>query len=334
MTTPPFRHLQNLDEVPADWRQGIVAIGNFDGVHRGHQQVINQLRTQAAGHTGPTLVMSFEPHPRTVFNPTQPVFRLTPATEKAALLRAMGIDGLISVPFDRDFAARSADDFVNDILINRLDVHHVAIGYDFHYGKARAGTPQTMLAAGETAGFAVTVLQPYRDEAGQAISSTAIRQLLQDGDPQQARTLLGYHWFFDAEVIHGEKRGRELGYPTANMQLPGETRLKHGIYAVKLCRPDGRMMNGVASYGRRPQFDNGTPLFETYIPGFGGDLYGETLRVALVDYLRPELKFDSLDGLIAQMAQDTEQAIAQLEDYTGWSRLDRALHGPGLTPAT
>jgi riboflavin kinase/FMN adenylyltransferase len=270
--------------------------------------------------------MSFEPHPRTFFKPEQPVFRLTPAAEKARLLEGMGIDGLISLPFNARFAGSSAEDFVSRILLDRLAVRHVAVGYDFHYGKGRAGTPQTLLAAGQSAGFDVTVLQAYCDENSNAISSSSVRRLLETGEVEAAAERLGYHWFFAGTVVHGEKRGRELGFPTANMQLPPYVRLLQGIYAVMVRRADGAMHPGVASFGRRPQFDNGPPLFETFLPDFEGDLYGEEMHIIPIRYLRAEQAFDSVDALIEQMTRDTQEAQQLLTAFDDWADLDKRLH--------
>ena len=268
--------------------------------------------------------MSFEPHPRTVFNPAKPVFRLTPPPLKTEMLRVCGLDGALILPFTKDFAAVEANAFVQDILIDTLGISHAVTGYDFHFGRARQGTPDYLRAAGAEHGFGVTIVQREEDENADVISSSRIRDNLATGDMAEANALLGYRWFFESQVQHGDKRGRDLGYPTANLRMPEDCPLLQGIYSVKVKVGDD-WYGGVASYGRRPTFDNGAALFEVYLFDFKGDLYGKTLRVHVVSYLRGEAKFDSANALITQMDRDSEEARAALASLQPLSEIDLKL---------
>lgn len=303
---------------------GVVAIGNFDGVHRGHQAVLNSALEAAHAAGRPAVMLTFEPHPRDVFKPDAPVFRLTPPAAKARLAASLGMDGLVTIDFDRDFARRSAAAFIDEILVGELGVVGAAVGWNFHFGSGRTGNPAVLAAAGARAGFKVEVLEAFADEGGETVSSSRIRDLLERGHIGEAAALLGYRWFFDGAVEHGDKRGRAIGYPTANIRLPGFTRLAHGIYAVMITI-DGASHPGVASFGRRPTFDNGAPVFETHVFDFSGDLYGKTVQITPVSYLRPELRFDSVDALVAQMDRDSAESRAVLGTMQPISPLDRAL---------
>ncbi len=305
---------------------GVVAIGNFDGVHRGHQSVLNRALEIARERGLPALVLTFEPHPRTVFKPEQPVFRLTPAPLRARLLEALGFNAVIEYPFDRAFSQRSADEFVHSILIDWLHASEVVTGFDFHFGHDRQGGPAFLMNAGSRNGFGVTLIDAFRDENTEVISSSRIRALLAEGDVAQAAGLLGYRYTVQAPVIGGEKLGRTLGFPTANMQLPAETSLRAGIYAVRFRTADGVIRDGVASYGRRPTVtDNGAPLLETFVFDFSGDLYGQVCSVSFFGYLRPELKFDGLDPLVAQIRKDEDEARSLLAGVQSLSELDRTI---------
>jgi riboflavin kinase/FMN adenylyltransferase len=296
-------HLAGLKSMPEGWRNAVVAIGNFDGVHSGHQAVLAKARTEA-GHIGALLVMmTFEPHPRTFFVPQKPVFRLTDAIVKTAVSSAAGVDGVLVLPFDADLAAMGADDFVGKILLEQLAIRHAVTGYDFHFGHNRLGTPEFLRNAGAQHGFGVTIVAEHGDESG-AVSSSRIRGALTDGAVAEAREMLAWTWSVAGEIRHGEKRGRDLGYPTANMVPDPACDLRHGIYAVRFTRENGTVHDGVASFGRRPTFDNGRPLLETYLFDFDGDLYGETALVSLVDWIRPELKFETVKDLVDQMDKD------------------------------
>lgn len=313
-------------KLPERLKGGVVAIGNFDGVHRGHQAVLAQAIKAAREKGLPALVLTFEPHPRSVFRPDQPVFRLTPPELKAQLLGHIGFDAVIEHRFDRDFASSSAGDFVSDGLVRMLGVTHVVTGYDFHFGKGREGTPDFLMNAGETGGFAVTLVEAFRDENADVVSSSRIRSALDEGDVSLAAGLLGYRFTVEAEVVHGKKLGRTLGYPTANMVLPPETTLKPGIYAVRLREPDGTLHDGVASFGRRPTVDeDGHLLLETFVFDASPDLYEKTCNVSFFGYLREELKFDGLEPLMVQMKQDEAEARALLSGVTPLSGLDRML---------
>jgi riboflavin kinase/FMN adenylyltransferase len=292
--------------MPAGLKRAFVAIGNFDGVHRGHRAVFGAARGKGAK----TLALTFEPHPRTFFKPDAPVFRITPEPAKLRLLAANGLDGAVVLEFNRELASLTAEEFVSKILVDWLDISGVAVGHDFHFGRQRQGTPEFLVDAGKRHGFAVEIVSPLND-GGVPVSSGAIRAALAEGDITRAETLLGHPWFVSGEVIHGEKRGRDLGFPTANIKLDPSCQLKHAIYAVR-AHVGGRAHDAVASFGRRPQFDNGAPLLETFLFDFSGDLYGQEMTVEFAGFIRAEAKFDSLDALIAQMNRDSDEARAIL----------------------
>ncbi len=316
-----------VDRIPATLRGGVVAVGNFDGVHRGHQALFDHARSEARRLGAPAVALTFEPHPRTVFRPEVPVFRLTTVAAKARLLAALGIDGLVVAGFDRAFAAIAAEDFVNTVLRDQFALKAAVVGHDFHFGKGRSGTPDVLRAAGERLGFSVAVIEPIGDADGTLLASTDVREALTRGDVARANRLLGYRWFVIATVVTGERRGRELGFPTANLRLAPDCGLAHGIYAVRVRTPDGAEHDGVASYGRRPTFDNGQPLLEVHLFDFAGDLYGKTLVVSFLAWLRPERKFASVDALIAAMGDDSAAARAVQAAAGAGSDLDRALAG-------
>lgn len=296
---------------PARNEVRVVAIGNFDGAHRGHQAVVleaHRLAARLAGGRGvEVLALTFEPHPRQFFQPSKPHFRLLQPEARLAHLRRIGFDGVVVLPFTAEFAALAPKTFIEEVLVARLDASGIVVGENFHFGKARAGTPEFLVAEGNRLGFAVTLVPPLRDAAGEVISSTAIRQALGHGDLARANALLGYMFAVSGSVVHGEKRGRDLGYPTANLRLDPDFGLAHGIYAVQ-AKVDGQIHGGVASFGRRPHFDNGAPLLEVHLFDFSGDLYGKTIEVTFLAYLRGEAKFDSLAALIAQMDADSREA--------------------------
>jgi riboflavin kinase/FMN adenylyltransferase len=300
------------DSTPADAipRGAVVALGNFDGVHLGHRAVIGAALDMARAQGRPALAVTFEPHPRSFFSPNTPQFRLTDLPDKLRLLAATGLSGAVVMTFDAARARTGAMDFINHDLIGRLGVSGISVGYDFHFGKGRAGTPQLLATEGPRRGITVHI-QPHIDVDGRSVSSTAIRNALGQGQIDEATALLGYPFFVSGEVIHGEKRGRDLGYPTANLRLDPACGLRHGIYAVRVGL-EGRRFEAVASFGRRPTFDNGAPLLEVFLFDFKGDLYGRRLDVAFLSFLREERKFDSLPALIAQMDEDSRLARAAL----------------------
>jgi riboflavin kinase / FMN adenylyltransferase len=309
---PPARSftvVRNGD--PGTLRGAVVAIGNFDGVHRGHRAVIGAAlaRAQALGRKAAAL--TFSPHPRRFFRPQEPLFQLCSERDKLRLLAATGLDGAIVMTFDAALAATSAEDFIARILLDRLGVGGAAIGFDFHFGKNRAGSPAFLREQGARRGFAVDVMPPLEDE-GRPVSSGAVRNALAAGKVVEAAELLGAPWFVSGEVIHGDKRGRELGFPTANIRLDPACGLKHGIYAVRLA-VRGRCHDGVASFGVRPMFDNGAPLLEVNLFDFDGELYGETVDVAFIGWVRHEQAFSSVEALKRHMLADCAQAREALE---------------------
>jgi riboflavin kinase/FMN adenylyltransferase len=284
----------------------VVAIGNFDGVHRGHREVISTTLTRARAAHRPAAVLTFEPHPRSFFQPDEPSFQLTSEAAKLRLLAAAGLDGAVILTFDAALASLSAEQFVERILVDRLAVTGAVIGFNFHFGKDRRGSPDFLRAQGAHHAFSVDVIPPFLHH-GRRVSSGAVRDALAAGHVAEANDLLGYPWFVTAQVVHGDKRGRELGYPTANLRLGPECGLKHGIYAVRV-GVGGARYDGVASFGRRPMFDTGTVLLEVYLFDFAGDLYGAALDVAFIDWIRPELNFDSVEDLIRRMDEDSRLA--------------------------
>lgn len=324
--TQTFERISATSPLPGHLRGGVVAIGNFDGVHRGHQSVLERALAEARRDGVPALVLCFEPHPRKVFRPDIPLFVLTPPPMKARLLAKLGFAALVEQPFTRDFASLSAEAFVTDVLEKNLGIRHAVTGFDFHFGKDRQGGPAFLMAAGARHGFGVTLVDAFRDEGAEVVSSSRIRAVLAEGKVEEAAGLLGYHFTVEAEVIGGQQLGRTLGFPTANMRLSPEAALKEGIYAVRFRRADGTLHDGVASFGRRPTVDdNGAPLLETFVFDFSGDLYGETCDVSFFGFLRPELKFDGLDALVAQMKTDEAEARALLGGVRPLSDLDAAI---------
>jgi riboflavin kinase / FMN adenylyltransferase len=300
-------------ELPPELSGGVVAIGNFDGVHLGHQAVLEKALALARSQGSPGLVMTFEPHPRTVFRPETPVFRLTPAPIKEKLIHAMGFDALIVQNFDRAFSQTTANTFVNELLGRRLRVKWTVTGEDFHFGRDREGTPEFLRANAAALGVTVTLVAPVRDGNGEIISSSRIRDALAAGEIALANRLLGRDWLIRGTVIGGKRLGRTLGFPTANIVPPPETRLRHGIYAVRAALPDGTRRDGVASYGRRPTFDNGAVLLEVFLFDFTGDLYGAEIDVTFHGFIRDEAKFSSSDALVRQMELDVEAARSLLD---------------------
>jgi len=304
------------DSAPDDALRGaVVAIGNFDGVHRGHRAVIGAALDQARALGRPAAALTFEPHPRAYFNPGEPLFRLTDEAVKLRLLASTGLDGAIVLTFDAALAGLSAENFVERILVERFAVSGAVIGFNFHFGMNRAGSPDFLKAQGKKYGFAVDVVPRFEDQ-GRPVSSGPIRDALAAGQLDQAAEFLGYPWFVSGEVIHGDKRGRELGFPTANLKLDAACGLRHGIYAVRVAAGE-RRYSGVASFGRRPMFDTGAVLLEVFLFDFAGDLYGQNIDVAFIDWIREERMFDSAGALIQQMQDDSRlarEALARAGD--------------------
>jgi riboflavin kinase/FMN adenylyltransferase len=298
-------------EIP---RGAVVAMGNFDGVHLGHRAVIDAALRMGRAHGKPAFAVTFEPHPRSFFSPNSPQFRLSDEANKLRLLAGTGLDGAVVMTFDKTRAGTSAQDFIHHDLIKRLGISGIAVGYDFHFGKGRSGSPSLLVSEGPRLGIEVDV-QAHVDIEERPVSSSAIRMALAEGQIDEATAMLGGPWFVSGEVIHGEKRGRDLGFPTANIRLDKNCSLKHGIYAVRIGRGQGKdqvRLDAVASFGRRPTFDNGAPLLEVFLFDFKGDLYGTVLDVAFISFIRDELKFDTIEALIRQMDDDSARARAAL----------------------
>jgi riboflavin kinase/FMN adenylyltransferase len=315
MTLPKSFLIAHDPTCPPDGLAGaVVAIGNFDGVHRGHAAVIERAKALAKKLNRPCAVLTFEPHPADFFGKGRVVFRLTPEGAKARALADLGLDGMIVFSFDAALSGLSAEEFVADILHRRLAISGAVVGYDFHFGKGRSGSPAFLAEAGKRYGFTVEIVEKITaDAAGSldAVSSTATRKALEAGDVKTAALMLGHPFFALGTVIKGEQIGRTLGIPTANIKMDASSQLRHGIYAVT-AKVDGQHYQGVASYGRRPTFDNGAPLLETYLFDFSDDLYGKQIEIAFIDWIRPELKFDSIEALIAQMQDDVRVAKEKL----------------------
>ena len=317
--TPGFIVIRDTTPAAAIPRGAVVAMGNFDGVHLGHRAVIEAALQMARIHSRPALAVTFEPHPRSFFSPNTPQFRLTDEAGKLRLLAGTGLAGAVVMTFDKTRAGTTAQDFIHHDLIERLGISGIAVGYDFHFGKGRVGSPSLLVSEAPRLGIEVDV-QPHVDIAERPVSSSAIRMALAEGQIEDASAMLGGPWFVSGLVIHGEKRGRDLGYPTANIRLDRNCGLKHGIYAVRVGRGQGKdqvRLDGVASFGRRPTFDNGAPLLEVFLFDFNGDLYGATLDVAFIAFIREELKFDSAEALVAQMADDSARARERLAAAPG-----------------
>src|SRR6202140_34957 len=313
--TPGFIIIRDTSPAAAIPKGTVVAMGNFDGVHLGHRAVIAAALQMGRAHGRPALAVTFEPHPRSFFSPNSPQFRLSDEAGKLRLLAGTGLAGAVVMTFDKTRAGTTAQDFIHHDLIERLGISGIAVGYDFHFGKGRVGSPSLLVGEAPRLGIEVDV-QPPVDIAQRPVSSSAIRMALAEGQIEDAATMLGGPWFINGEVIHGEKRGRDLGFPTANIRLDNHCGLRHGIYAVRIGRGELRY-DGVASFGRRPTFDNGAPLLEVFLFDFSGDLYGATLDVAFIGFIREELKFDGVDALVAQMDDDSARARAALAKAPG-----------------
>ncbi|MBK5910611.1 riboflavin biosynthesis protein RibF [Rhodothalassium salexigens] len=302
--------------LPAAWRGGVAALGNFDGLHRGHQAVLGQAAAEARRRGRPFAVITFEPHPRRFFKPDTPPFRLTPRAERRSLLSAMGVDLLIEMPFDAALAATSADAFIERYLHEAFGLSQVVVGYDYHFGHKRAGNADLLRRRGGELGFDLAVVDAFclGDCEPEPVSSTQIRQALCAGEARRAADLLGHWWGITGTVVGGDQRGRTIGFPTANIQLGETLEPAFGVYAARTILPDGRVVDSVTNLGRRPTFEGQAVLLETYLFDFDGDLYGQSLRVELVERLRGERKFDGLDALKAQIAADCDTARALLAD--------------------
>ena len=311
-------HPKNEDNDAAGLKDGALALGNFDGVHRGHQAVVRAAVEKASGQGIPSLVLTFEPHPRSILKPGIAPFRLTPGTVKEKLLKALGVDGIVTLPFTPEFSNLSAQDFVQKILVERLRISHIVAGFDYVFGHKRGGTMPLLRQWLAPHGVGVTEVTPFRDAQGLVMSSSRTREALQQGDLKTATHILGRRWSITGEVLHGAERGRTIGVPTANIALGEYQRPKFGVYAVTAHRlKDGSVYQGVANIGNRPTVDGKTELLEVHLFGFNGSLYGEELEVELVDFIRPERAFDGIEALKAQIAEDIQVARSRLAAATG-----------------
>jgi riboflavin kinase/FMN adenylyltransferase len=302
--------IHELAGYPAEARGAVLALGNFDGVHRGHQAVIGQAVRQAEADGAASGVLTFEPHPARYFKPEAAPFRLTPFRIKAHQLQALGLDLMVCLPFDRAMAELTADAFVEEVLVRALGVGRLVVGPDFGFGRGRSGSVETLQADGR---FALEVVAPSAGADGAVYSSTRIRDYLTGGQPGQAAALLGRPFEIEGTVVKGAQLGRSIGFPTANLDLDDYLRPARGVYAVRVgvSPPEGaapRWFDGVANFGRRPTVDGVGEVFEVHLFGFEGDLYAADLRVALIEFIRPERKFDGLDALTAQIAEDCRTA--------------------------
>ena len=292
--------------VPEAARGSVLAIGNFDGVHRGHKALLTEAKRVAAAAGRLAGAVVFEPQPREFFHPEEHHFRLTPLPEKLRLFEMAGLDLVAVINFDAQFARLSADEFISRILVDTYGVAHVVIGYDFSFGHRRGGTPETMRQAGERLGFGVSVVGQQAEE-GEVFASTAIRLHLAQGDVHGAAQALGHWWRVSALVISGQKLGTELGFPTANVELPPGTALRHGIYAVRVIIGD-EIHQGAAYFGTRPSADDGPVRLEVFVLDFTGDLYDREIAIEFVDFIREDKRFATLDALKAQIADDCARA--------------------------
>lgn len=308
-----MRLIAGSDAFPAALRGGVVAIGNFDGLHRGHQRLLEVAETEAQQRGVPWGIVTFEPHPRSFFKPSEPVFRLTPGPLKARLSAALGTDFFVELPFDRDLSALEPDTFVQRHLVERLGVSHVVTGYDFHFGRGRKGSPAVLAELAAASGFGLTIVEQVTDDGDvhSPFSSSSIRQALRHGHLADAAAELGYQWTVMGEVVKGDQRGRTIGFPTANIVLEPGAEPFRGIYAVRVrdaAAPSAPAWHGAAYFGDRPTFETGRTFLEVFLFAFDGNLYGRTLLVEFVGLVRPDKRFSSVDELTAQMRSDCEAA--------------------------
>jgi riboflavin kinase/FMN adenylyltransferase len=304
-----FRHYH---DIPDAFKGAAVALGNFDGVHRGHQALIGEAGRIAKAHGALFGVIAFEPHPQEFFRPQAESFRLTPFRTKARLIAELGADVMYALSFDAEMAKKQAHEVVAEVLVNGLGVSAIVVGEDFQFGKGRTGNVASLTEMGKQHGFEVKVFEPVTAEGHEKISSTRIREALKQGRPEEAAEFLGHWWSVESRVEHGDARGRTIGFPTANMRIDDFLRPAYGVYAVRATvieddKPVGRY-DGVANFGVRPMYKIETPLLETFLFDFNGDLYGKHLSVEFVHYIRPEAKLDGLAALKAQIAKDSDAA--------------------------
>ena len=295
-------------DLPETLKGAAAAIGAFDGVHRGHQAVIAAARVAATDLGAPLAVVSFDPHPRRWFQPDAAPFRLMTPAQMARALEPLAVERLYLLPFDAEMAALTDEDFARRVLSQGLGLCHASVGFDFTFGKGRSGSPEALRAYGQAMGFGVSVTPRIDDAGGLKLASSAVREALNAGDMARAATILGRPFAIEGEVIHGEKRGRTIGVPTANVRMGDYMRPAYGVYAIRTRLPDGRIIDGVANLGVRPMFELTEPLLEVWLLDFADDLYGQVVETELVALLRGEMNFDGLDALKAQIDKDAEVA--------------------------
>jgi riboflavin kinase/FMN adenylyltransferase len=306
-----MERLDGSSAVPAPLRGGIVALGNFDGFHEGHQAVVGRAVSRAQAEGRPVLVATFDPHPVRFFKPDLPPFRLTTLDQRERLFGAAGADAMLVFHFGPELASVDASDFVTDHLVSRIGAAGVVTGEDFTFGKGRGGNVEVLKLLGQANRISVDSVAPVVGEDGEPVSSSRVREALKAGDPETAARLLTRPFAIEGVVQHGDKRGRELGFPTANIPLGKYQRPRFGVYAVRGRLPDGRVLDGVANLGTRPMFD-GKELLEPWFFDFDEDLYGQCLEIELISFIRDEQTFDDVEGLKAQIGRDAEAAKARL----------------------
>lgn len=311
---PVLRVVRHPGSASRPRSNAVLALGNFDGLHRGHQALIGHAKNLGHDAGVPAAVLTFEPHPRAIFMPGGEAFRLTPFRVKKREIAALGVDTLYVQKFDRDFANKSAESFVDDLLVNGIGISHLVVGHDCTFGHRRRGTPEMLREASAAHGFGLTVIDPVKATDAAVYSSTHIREFLKAGKPREAAAQLGRPWEIDGRVALGDQRGRTLGFPTANILLGEYLRPLLGVYAVRVTGDgdddplDGRTIDGVCNIGMRPTVGGHRPRLEVNLFDFDGDLYGRHLRVSLIDFIRPEKKFSGLDELKAHIAADAQTA--------------------------
>lgn len=306
------RILRGWRDLPDELKGAAVAVGAFDGVHRGHQAVIADAARAANDLKAPLGVVSFEPHPRRYFQPDAAPFGLMTPDQMAEALGELGVERLYLLPFDAEMAGMSDRDFAERVLAGGLGIRHAAVGFDFTFGKGRIGSPEALRTYGGDLGFTVSTTERVDDPDGLKLSSSAVREALKAGDMARAAAILGRPFAIAGEVIHGDKRGRTIGVPTANVPLGGYMRPAYGVYATRTRLADGRVFDGVANLGVRPMWQTPQPMLEVWLFGFDGDLYGQVIETQLIAWLRPEASFDGLEALKVQIAADAEAARAVL----------------------
>ncbi|MCJ8323226.1 MAG: bifunctional riboflavin kinase/FAD synthetase [Rhizobiales bacterium] len=313
-TTNASETVNGSRQLPDDKKSAILAIGNFDGVHKGHQYILKQAleiaqQTGSSKQRKPFGVITFSPHPRAFFNPTGNFFRLTDNATRADLFEQLGIDILVMLEFSKQLAALTAEEFVQKILVTMLGISHIIVGENFYFGKNRQGNAEMLTLWGEKYGFGVSVLKPLK-HSQQTISSSKVRQALRDGEPALATQLLGHSWYLNGVVVEGKQLGRTIGFPTANIATRSDCELKHGTYAAQI-EIDGQLFQGAGNYGTRPTVNGVGARFEIFIFDFDRDIYGKQVKIHLHKFIRDDEKFEGLEPLIAAIDKD----VVQIKQY-------------------